>query len=152
MENNFLPYKESLILKELGFDEPCLAHLIGFGDGSKENGRYKINQHEVFYPNDFVKSDDKAEELGLYPFSMCGVPLYQQTLKWFRDFYNLFGVINVDQTMEPKFCYSIYEYEPTQFFQGWDEIVFNSDLYYTYEEAELECIRKLIEIVKKQKI
>jgi len=33
-------------------------------------------------------------------------------------------------------------------FFDWETIVYNSDLYYTYEEAESACINKLIEIVK----
>ena len=88
-EKEFVPYEQALELKELGFDEPCLAHLIGFGDGTIENGKYVINYQQVFYPNDFIESDDKAEELGLHPFGICGVPLYQQAFRWFRDKYNL---------------------------------------------------------------
>jgi hypothetical protein len=135
MEKEFVDYNTALALKELGFDEPCIYHV----DEQNNSFIYNFQTH----PDEFME--------------WCGVkviptPTYSQILKWFRDFYNLFGVINIDRTIEPKFCYSIYEYKPTQFFEGWNDMEFNSDLYYTYEEAELECIRKLIEIVKKQKI
>jgi hypothetical protein len=136
MNKEFIPYELALELKELGFDEPCLAHLIGFGDGSKENGRYKINQQQVFYPNDYTSSDDKAEELGLHPFGMCGVPLYQQTFRWFREKYGYYYPIHRTTNNTNQVLYSIGPYAGD---------------YFTYEEAELACLRKLIEIVKNRK-
>ena len=73
MTKEFIPYEQALALEELGFNEPCLAHLIGFGDGTIENDRYKINQQQMFYSND-TSPDDKAEELGLHAFVICVVP------------------------------------------------------------------------------
>ena len=128
LEKEFVPYEQALALKELGFDEPCLAHLIGFGDGTIENGKYVINYQQVFYPNDFIESDDKAEELGLHPFGICGVPLYQQAFRWFREKYNL------------KDKYGVFPHHTIMFnyiIGGGKE-----------EEAELACLIKLIEIVK----
>jgi hypothetical protein len=148
METEFIPYEQALALKELGFDEPCFAHLIGFGDGTKENGKYKINQQQVFYPNDYISSDDKAEELGLYPFGMCGVPLYQQAFRWFREKCNLFCEIKIDRTTEPKFCFDIFQYEH---FGNYEKIeVEEWYLYRTQEEVELECLKTLIEIIKQK--
>jgi len=139
MENEFVPYQQSLELEELGFDEPCLAHLIGFGDGTTENGRYKINQQQVFYPNDYTTSDDKAEELGLYPFGMCGVPLFQQAFRWFREKHNLKSCIMFRTSMEDSKEY-------------YDWLIKGQEVLYrhfkNYEEAELACLIKLIEIVK----
>jgi hypothetical protein len=142
MKNEFIPYEQALELKELGFDEPCLAHLIGFGDGTKENGRYKISQQQVFYPND-TSPDDKAEELGLHPFVMCGVPLYQQAFRWFREKHNLDISINT--------VYSKYNEILSRKYSGVidNEGVFtNVGFYDTYEEAELTCLKKMIEMVK----
>ena len=130
-DKEFVPYEQSLELKELGFDEPCLAHLIGFGDGTIENGKYVINYQQVFYPNDFIESDDKAEELGLHPFGICGVPLYQQAFRWFREKYNL------------KDKYGVFPHHTIMFnyiIEGGKE-----------EEAELDCLIKLIQIVKEKK-
>jgi hypothetical protein len=50
--------------------------------------------------------------------------------------------------MEPKFCYSISRYKDFD----WESIVFASDLYYTYEEAELDCLKKIIEIAYSDKV
>lgn len=141
MNKEFIPYELALELKGLGFDEPCLANLIGFGDGTKENGRYKINQQQVFYPNDYTSSDDKAEELGLHPFGMCGVPLYQQAFSFFREKHGLFTQPNRTVDKEGAWYYFSIETKRTDVCEG----------SFSYEEAELACLRKLIEIVKNRK-
>ena len=76
------------------------------------------------------------------------IPLRGQAFRWFREKYKIFGTISIDQSMEPKFCYSISKYIDNESFFDWETIVYNSDLYYTYEEAELALLKKLIEIVK----
>jgi hypothetical protein len=146
MNKEFIPYEQALELKQLGFDEPCLAHLIGFGDGTKENGLYKIKQQQVFYPGDYASPDDKAEELGLHPFVMCGVPLYQQAFRWFREKYSL---------MAGPFQTKNELGDIVYFFEIGKVDTFKTDFYSddkpTYEEAELACLEKLIEIVKENK-
>jgi len=146
MKNEFTPYEQALELEEIGFNEPCLAHLIGFGDGTKENGLYKIKQQQVFYPGDYASSDDKADELGLHPFVICGVPLYQQAFRWFREEYNLAShIATYWQHDWNNYSYQYYFVE--------DKIEWNGiEHYKTYEEAELACLIKLIEIVKQPKL
>jgi len=135
IESLFVPYEQSLQLRDLGFDEKCLANLIGFGDGSSENGKYNIKHQEVFYPDDYISSEDKAEELKLHSFFICGVPLYTQAFKWFRDNYPEldFGIGKIYNGTNNYHYHINLEWE---FFGG------------TYEEAELECLKKLISIVK----
>ena len=45
MENEFIPYEQALALKELGFDEPCLAKYIKYGEDVIEN----YNQFSVYF-------------------------------------------------------------------------------------------------------
>ena len=148
LEKEFVPYEQALALKELGFNESCLAHLIGFGDGTIENGKYVINYQQVFYPNDFIESDDKAEELGLHPFGICGVPLYQQAFRWFRKKYN------IDAWVQPFVAQSKKNipYLPDE---SYGYFIFKDGVFVCDkvdllepEEAELACLIKLIEIVK----
>lgn len=61
-------------------------------------------------------------------------PLYQQCFKWFREKYDLFG-------------YVLPSYEENPFSYIISGTPYNIN-YNTYEEAELECLKKLIEIVK----
>jgi hypothetical protein len=120
MNKEFIPYDEALELKELGFDD------------------YNIAWYAIV--------DEKPKIVFLNYGSHLCAPLYQQAFRFFREKYNLFSVIDVDQTMEPLFCYSLSKYKGD--FQ-WDNILPTySELYYTYEEAELACLKKLIEIVK----
>jgi hypothetical protein len=129
---DFVPYEQALELDELGFDEPCLAHLIGFGDGTIENGRYKTNQQQVFYPDDYVTSDDKAEELGLHPFVLCGVPTFSQAFRFFRERHGVY--------MHPS------RFDETKWWVCWGS--YTSHICDSFEEAELACLRKLISLAQ----
>ena len=123
---DFVPYQQALELKELGFDEPCLGFYL------------HSNQHFGYNSKPFVTNDSFTLD----------APTFSQAFRWFRAKYNLFCEINVDKTMEPKFAFTIKEYESAQFLEGFKEDVLSEYLYYKHEEAELACLIKLIEIVK----
>jgi len=65
-------------------------------------------------------------------------PLYQQAFKWFRENHMLF-YDNLHYVGD-VWKFTTYSDNPHHYF--------NSSEYKTYEEAELECLKKLIEIVK----
>ena len=111
MENEFIPYKESLSLKELGFDEQCLA-LYDL------DGKITI---------EFVNWKNAVNRKNNY---LISAPLYQQAFKWL---WNKTG----------KYIIPIQKND-----KEWLAI---GIVYKTYEEAELECLKKLIKIVKKNK-
>ena len=119
----FITYSQALELKKLGFDEPCFGIWMERG-----------NKHDVIY---VTKQEDAwmAEQNdGIL------APLYQQAFRWFREKYNLLGIVGYCDDNSGKFMSVI------------DKI--NSDIDYdmnakdTYEEAELACLNRLIEIVK----
>jgi hypothetical protein len=60
-------------------------------------------------------------------------PLYQQAFRWFREKYGLYSVVD---GLENRQYYKITQLNSY------------SKEYETYEEAELACLKKLIEIVK----
>jgi hypothetical protein len=62
-------------------------------------------------------------------------PLYQQAFRWFREKQFMMSYIYYD--VEYKFCFCIGYNDKIKGFK-------------TYEEAELACLNKLIEIVKTQ--
>lgn len=74
MEDLFVPYEQALVLKELGFDE---ENILGYYIGNRivDLVEYKFTIEN--YPH-----------IELIP-----APLYQQTLKWFRDTYNLHYIV-----------------------------------------------------------
>jgi len=128
MEKEFVPYELALRMKALNFDEPCLAG-YSTSSGNLEH-----------YSRPLVTKDSFTVD----------APTWQSAFRWFRDNYNLFCEINVDKTMEPKFAFTIKEYESAQFLEGFGEDVLSEYLYYKHEEAEVACLEKLIEIVEQK--
>jgi hypothetical protein len=128
MNKEFIPYEQALALKELGFNEPCIAFYTqnAYGDGKKLQWFRK--------PND-CNSD----------YVFISAPLYQQAFRWFRENYELDSEIYMNHEYGVKFyTYLVLKLEKS--------IVSHKSGYAvkqnTYEEAELECLKKLIEIVK----
>ena len=69
----------------------------------------------------------------------CKHPLYQQAFRWFREKYQL-----------DYWVRAWWEYDRTMFI-GYETLVEKEEhcgTYRTYEQAELACLKKLIEIVK----
>ena len=64
-------------------------------------------------------------------------PLYQQAFRWFREKYNIWNWI--ERFTESDFYIFQIPSANLEKIQGY---------YKTYEEAELECLKKLIELVK----
>ena len=117
-EKEFIPYKQALELKELGFDEPCFK-------GYTEEYKTLISFSNT-HTNLSVKNT-----LPTKPFT---APLYQQAFRWFREKYGLdFGIGKIYNGTDNYHYYINLEW---QYFEG------------NYEEAELACLIKLIEIVK----
>jgi hypothetical protein len=67
-------------------------------------------------------------------------PLYHQAFRWFREKHGLVGIIKFGTN---DFTYNVYNEDGMGLLTK-ESLNFNS----TYEEAELECLKKLIEIVK----
>ncbi len=139
MEKEFIPYEQALSLKELGFNEPCMMNHYG-------NKRLHIGR--LYLPSSFGKGkNSEMYDDSLRDGDVTAV-LYQQAFRWFKEKYNLLHEIQIDRTTEPKFCFDIFQYEH---FGNYEEIRIGEwYLYRTQEEAELECLKKLIEIVKEK--
>ena len=120
-ELEFIPYEQALELKELGFDEECL-------DCYNHKGNLwgmRLSQQSTV---------DGA----------CLAPLYQQAFRWFRDKKLSDG--SVSRHGEADGGYS-YRWDIVHEYGVYEERHFKKG-YKTYEEAELACLKKLIEIVK----
>lgn len=99
--------------------------------------------------NEFVKYEQALalKELGFNEpsFGYPTAPLYQQAFRWLLKKHNLYGVIIPTITMH-------WTFKTMTVVDGMIEVppysyVHNTD-YETFEEAELECLKKLIEILK----
>ena len=131
MKNEFIPYEQSLELKELGFDEPCFGKI--YADGGSE---------QLSYP---YKNSDQIGKV-----TSCSAPLYQQVFRWFREKYNLRGFIGFRPNVKQFDCHvydmslSGKEYVKQRTYEEFQK----DPKFGTYEEAELECVKELISIVK----
>ena len=131
MEKEFVPYEQALALKELGFDEPCLTCY----DKLKMVASHSKN---VF--------DYKNYNTSGY---MVSRATFSQAFRWFREKYKISGEISSDYYLEGKD--NEWEYNIYQLGKEDDGYVGTIPIFKTYEEAELECLKKLIEIVKQTK-
>ena len=141
MKKEFIPYEQAVDLEKLGFDEPC------FIDYYIEKNEMYIEHHENGITNtelniDTGRLNKERSEDGefLFEYSYAG-PLYQQAFRWFREKYNLWNMIYP----RDGWNYSIQKMDETISCteESWHKVEIKS-----YEEAELECLKKLIEIVK----
>ena len=130
MEKEFIPYEQALALKELGFDEPC----IGFWWNNK----------------DFTEPEFLLEHCEHVMEGNLKRPLYQQAFRWFREKYGLQHKPWSGKISTVFYGYDILNLEEQEFVINNSENGGGDCDYDTYEEAELECLKKLIEIALKK--
>jgi len=121
MKNEFIPYKQALALKELGFDEPCF--------GWFNTGYLRVGCFE----------SEHVQSLGYLP-----APIYQQAFRWFREKHNILATVYSNASGY------LYEWSDNVggTHRGWSDYEGPNDsgVWDTYEEAELACLKKLIEL------
>ena len=118
MEKEFVPYMESSELKGLDFNEPCL-------------GWFKNRKFTASFNDLYMNPHERGKEL-----EIIKAPLYQQAFRFFRKKYGLVMVIKPIDDKRLELGYNITK----------NGLIIKACT--TYEEAELACLRKLIEIVK----
>lgn len=128
MEKEFVPYQRALELKELGFDEPCL-------------GKFYYNHLEI---GGNWRNDDFKEDPDIF----ISAPLYQQVFRWFRETYKLDSYIK-HATLKTEKVYDFYIWFTDE--KGDEDLFIGMDNLYSYEEAQLECLNKLITTLKNKK-
>ncbi len=119
MEKEFVPYPLALRLKELGFDEPCIAWYYGVD-------LWMVDQREsapINYRTNPIRGGNGVL-----------APTFSQVFRWFREKYSLIAEFNWHF---PSKCYATSIY-PNDFYLQTK----------SYEEAELACLDKLIEIAE----
>jgi hypothetical protein len=117
MKKEFVPYTEDLELKQLGFDEPC----FGYYNMVNHSGKFQFDTRIWENSDDYIDA-----------------PLYQQAFRWFREKYQLDSSIALVAN-----GYGFYIHKNRNYTNKGESY----GMYITYEEAELACLKKLIEIV-----
>jgi hypothetical protein len=126
MNKEFIPYEQALELRELGFDEPCLCRYCIVTKWEEPTGEILLQL-----------SDCELSERNLVK-----APLYQQAFRWFRDKHKLCGDVRFYERF--RFHYTFFVHD-IKYCEQSDTMYID---YESYEEAELACLNKLIEIVK----
>lgn len=137
MRQDFIPYEEALALKELGFDEPCIG--VYTNRYMYTEGRVvAINQRE----GSAITGDRNSQFLDPR-FWYVTAPTFSQAFRWFRlkhdSYYEIKRERGTNDSGNVLFV-PITQYK-------WKKKVIHIPES-TYEEAELACLKKLIELVK----
>jgi hypothetical protein len=127
MEKEFIPYELALRMKALHFNENC--YRVGNPNGAICWRFMDVAGVEGVGIDDIlqVEFDERWVQ----------IPTFSQAFRWFRKEYNLsvsISLISID-----------YFYDIRR--EG-EQFIDKPDSYKTYEEAELHCLQKLIEIVE----
>lgn len=131
MKKEFVPYELAVKLKELGFNELCIMQWHYTNDllfcvDVRNYPKYKTNL------------ESKSDSLG----DCISAPTFSQAFRWFREKYEIYYIIEGSK----KFGFQHFIYDDKGSYEIKSEETFKN-----YEEAELACLTKLIEIVEQQK-
>ena len=132
MNKEFVPYQESLELKKLGFDEPCFA---AYSEDEDDSSLF-IYWNDLVNMSELFISQDNCEKFDYE----CLASTFSQAFRWFREKYD----------MGHQITYAGVKGRYNAFTDDW---VYDSNgelKEFSYEEAELACLRKLIQIVKEK--
>lgn len=129
IENEFVDYNTALALKKLGFDEPCILLYRGLDTQPVCQIGYDFKTEKNSNYNDVTNY-------------WLTVPLFSQVFKWFREKYNLDSSISLVGN-----GYGFYIHKNRNYTNKGE----NYGMYITYKEAELKCLKKLIEIINENK-
>lgn len=127
MNKEFIPYEQALELKELGFDERCFGWFCP-----------KTNKLNLYINSTYVGNEKEL---------IIEAPLYQQVFRWFREKHKLDSHIKhlYKSTIKVGYYFNIDKENGIEYNSM--EGTLDDGYFKSYEEAELTCLKKLIEIV-----
>lgn len=124
MIKEFVNYEMALALKELGFDEPCFTYYYNITGKLRTNLSIDINNDMNYMLN---------KKLGI-----TLAPTFSQAFRFFREKYRLEGAI---YRLNFKWASQVFNIEISAY-------CFKHELFEKYEEAEINSLQKMIEIIK----
>jgi hypothetical protein len=131
-EKDFVPKTPALALKKLGFDEPCLMAYLG-----KDKEPY-------------LECDDVRHLQAKDVLNPLKAPTYSQVFRWFREKYNIDAWVQPFTSQKSNGDLYLPDETYSYFIFKYGVWVGDGVDFLEPEEAELECLKKLIKIVKQQ--
>lgn len=123
MENEFVSYEIAVDIKLIGFNEPCFTYYYNITGKLRTNIPVDIGDFTTY------ESNDKT--------TITLAPTFSQAFKWFRS-------KGIESTIVPIILGTHKEYQFVIFAHN---EVLNTG-FENYEKAELECLKKMIKIIK----
>jgi hypothetical protein len=138
MEKEFVPYELALRMKQLGFDGSCFAIWSGFDEQN-----FSITDTIRLYSSGFRINGTQSSKFYINDFNSLRVaaPTFSQAFRWFREKYDLHHVIH-------QFTFKKGTDEEYLAEVGKADDTFSECR--TYEDAEVACLEKLIEIIEEK--
>ncbi len=136
MKEQFVPYELALKLRALGFDEECIN--FWYPSGTMNNSVPIYGFQNWYKTNGYLNA-----------------PLWQQAFDWLDKEFGLFVSFGkIDNTRNFYYDFMIIDsknrdYNDEDLIDSASRIL-DKGKYNTYEEARLECLKKLIEIITEQ--
>ena len=127
IKKEFVPYDLALELKEFGFDEEVVSMFY--------------NGDNITYLNIPNKVNNEIISINKQKLNCLSRPTFSQAFRFFREKYNLHYIV-----------YKNINIDGYDFCEITIDGIINKNTFKTYEEAELECLVKLIDIVKRQNV
>lgn len=139
MNDEFIPYEEALAMKELGFDGPVLMYWF-------PNPNWLVGEKfDLVSGKDFIGRNVTSLEHNVkngYYINTIPAPLWQQDFRWFRDKYDMDCEVQARRyTSRKHYVYYIFD---------GINAGYASCIHLAHDEAQLECLQKLIKIVKER--
>ena len=145
MEKEFVPYTLALALKELGYNEQDFGY---YRLSLTEEQEPFTNTELMFFRERYDNHNFRLEQHPQIKIGggICSAPLYQQAFRWFRYKYNLLGNVYSNAS---GWLWEIHDNigGTHRFGSEYSGDCEESGMFTSFEKAELECLKKLIEIV-----
>lgn len=149
MDKEFIPYEQALALKELGFNERCFAFWDAYNGDTHLFFKHRIKYHWIIRVWKALKNTDSEslyfdnqDYLEYSEGDNCILaPTWHQAFKFFREKYKF--RFNIDELYDAG-CEILIHKDYINTVKMYDNQL-------SYEEAELQCLKKLIQIAIKKK-
>ena len=128
MDKEFVTYEQALALKELGFDERCIGRYCIVTEWEEPTGEILLQ---------FIDCE-LSEKI------LVKAPLKQQVFRWFREKHEWYA--NLSSWIHEEEIGIYHEFE----IYGTPNSAHGSISFKTHDEAENNCIDKLLEIATKK--
>jgi hypothetical protein len=134
MKQQFVPYEIAVMLKEKGFDEPCLGYYTQYTGTEVENHLSYVSNHISENHNSNITTPP------WYTGVDVTAPLWQQVIDWFREKHNLIMWVEARYCFKKKYFWFIHF-----------DVLIKDDIFdlhiETYEEARQAVIEHALTLI-----